>query len=141
MTKHALRLSAFVALLALVGCGGNTGKTGATATVTGKVTLPGGKPLPGGRINFQSSADPSKTASGDIKADGTYEAKNVPQGECKVGVINDFLKPVANPTSADQKPDPSLKYVPIQEQYTNPAKSGLKATISGPTATYDAEVK
>ncbi|MCE9562667.1 MAG: hypothetical protein K8U57_11530 [Planctomycetes bacterium] len=112
-----------------------------TATVSGKVTLPGGKPLPGGRILFQAAAAANKLSAGDIKADGTYEAVGVPQGECKVSIENGFLKPIANPTSADVKPDPSLKYVSIPATLASPETSGLVTNVTGPTHTYNVELK
>lgn len=140
MTTPILRVLTFVAILAAVGCGDSEPKLGPTATVTGKVML-SGKPLPGGRVSFQSATASNRIGSGDIKADGSYEAIGVPQGECKISVDNNFLKPKLNPTSADTPPDPSLKYVPLNAKYANPETSGLTTTVTGDKHTHDVELK
>ncbi len=133
-----LHLCLFVAIL---GCNAQTGEQTPTATVSGKATLPDGKPLPGGRITFELATAANKLASADIKLDGTYEAIGVPQGECKITIDNRFLKPIANPTAADTKPDPSLKYVHINDKFSKAETSGLSTTVVGPTHHYDVELR
>ncbi|HEY1192426.1 MAG TPA: hypothetical protein VGE74_32685 [Gemmata sp.] len=144
MTKNLLRLLALSTGIALLGCGTKAPEE-KTATVTGKVTLTG-KPLPGGTITFRSTAAAHRVGFGEIKPDGTYEAKNVPQGECKVSVTNIHLKPVDKATgtpSTDgyQGPPPGAKYVPIPDKYTSEATTPLTASITSDPATYNAELK
>lgn len=75
-------------LLALAGCGG--GKA-SRASISGKVTVNGKGPLTGGTITFVSISNESEVGGGNIKSDGTYEAVDVPVGECKVIVSNAHL--------------------------------------------------
>ena len=75
-------------LLALAGCGG--GKAG-RASVSGKVTVAGKGPLTGGTITFVLISNESEVGGGNIKSDGTYDAVDVPVGECKVIVSNAHL--------------------------------------------------
>jgi len=134
---------AFVAGIGLVGCGKSNAPE-PTSTVTGKVTLSGGVPLPGGTINFRSVKHAHMLGTGEIQADGTYEAKNVPQGECKVFVDNSALKQKAagGYTAPDAKPAPAgTKYVAISPKYTTEAGTDLTTTITGSTAKYDVELK
>ncbi len=76
-------------LLALAGCGGG-GKAG-RASVSGKVTVAGKGPLTGGTITFVLISNESEVGGGNIKSDGTYDAVDVPVGECKVIVSNAHL--------------------------------------------------
>lgn len=76
------------AMLVLSGCGSDR-----RASVSGKVTVAGKGPLPGGNIRFISVADPNKIGGGQIKADGTYEVPDAPVGECKVVIDNTHLDP------------------------------------------------
>jgi hypothetical protein len=144
MAKQFLRLLGFVGLLVLaavaaVGC--SKSKGGSTAVVTGKVTLPNGQPLTGGRIDFQSASDEKKTAGGMIKADGTYEATAVPLGECKVSITNASLKGLPTTTLASKDMPGSEregeKYVPINPKYAKFATSGLSTNVEGKEHTYD----
>jgi hypothetical protein len=84
------RWAVFAALallpLAAVGCGRPP-----TATVSGKVTVKGKDPLPGGTITFQLASDPTQAAGGVIKSDGTYTVTGAPVGECKVVIDNSNL--------------------------------------------------
>jgi len=70
---------AFLLVAALSGCGGDP-----VATVSGKVTYLD-KPLPGGTVIF-STADFAKSATAEIKPDGTYSVSRVPLGDLKVAV-------------------------------------------------------
>ena len=76
-----------LAVVAL-GCGG--GKHPA-ASVSGKVTVAGKTPLPGENITFALVADPTLVSETVIKSDGTFEAADVPVGECKVVIDNTNL--------------------------------------------------
>ncbi len=77
------------AALPLFGCGGKPGR----AQVSGKVTVAGKGPLTGGSITFVLLSDEKETGGGVIKSDGTYEAVDVPVGECKVLIGNSHLNP------------------------------------------------
>ncbi len=76
-------------LVALAGCGGKV----ARASVSGKVTVNGKGPLTGGTITFVLISNENEVGGGNIKSDGTYEAVDVPVGECKVIVSNAHLNP------------------------------------------------
>jgi hypothetical protein len=137
MTNKLLCVLGLTAALAIVGCGQ---KGTSIATVTGKVTLPDGKPLPGGRIDFRSGS--GSMVSGQIKADGTYEAREVPPGEYKVSVVNSHLKGIiAPPPGLEPLPGSAVsageKYVSINPRYMSPNTSGFTTTVHGKTHTYD----
>jgi len=145
-----MRCAVFVvSVLTLCGCGGK-GKDGATATVSGKVTLASGAPLPGGIITFQSAATPDKKTTAMIKGDGSYEASGVPQGECKVAIDNILLKAGAaglsggtNMPAGTNMPetDTGTKFVQINTKYAKPETSGLTTTVSGDKHTYNVDLK
>src|SRR5579883_1091389 len=82
-----------VLALTAAGCGGKREVT----TVSGKVTVAGKNPLPGGNITFYLISDPNQAGGSVINSDGTFEVVNAPVGECKVVVDNtnlDTSKPV-----------------------------------------------
>lgn len=136
--KHISKLLTIVlALTCLAGCGGEKGPT--TATVTGKVTLADGSPVTGGRIDFRSV--PAGLVSGQIKADGSYEAKDVPLGAQKVSIDNKALKVVGAPSPGITPPPSDLKYVEFDPKFSDPEKSGLTVTIDGTKKTYDVQLK
>ena len=143
------KLFCSVALLAgcaSLGCGKSGGdKDLPRATVTGKVTLPGGAPLPGGTINFRSTKMTHLIGSGEIQADGTYEAKDVPQGDCKVFIDNFALKGKGAggyaPPEGTKQPLPGTKYVEIKKKYTSENETDLTTNVAGSTHTYSVELK
>jgi len=141
MFRVALLSVGFVSLAAVVGCS-NSGSE-KVATVTGKVVLANGKPVPGGRINFVGPD--GKVSVGQIKPDGTYEAANVPQGECKVAIDNAYLKGWSPPKGSEAMPNAAetakLKYVPIDARYGKPETSGLSTTVEGRADTFDVTVR
>lgn len=59
-----------VAWLAATGCGGP--EFPKTYPLSGKVLLPGGKPLQGGKVEFESVADPTLRGVGELEQDGTF---------------------------------------------------------------------
>lgn len=145
MMKYVLSSLVAIGSLALLGCG-KGGPAEATATVTGKVTLAGGKPLPGGRITFRLTTAAHRFSTAEIKADGTYEAKNVPQGECKVFIDNTYLKQAASKAGGYQMPGteappPGVKYVAIKPKYTSEATTDLSTTVKTDPDTYSVELK
>jgi len=101
-----------------------------TATVHGKVTQADGTPLPGGRIDFRSAATGS-LVSGQIKADGTYEAPAVPNGDYKVSIDNGFLQGLGPPPPGiAPMPGSDQKYVPINPNYAKPEDFRVDTTVS-----------
>jgi hypothetical protein len=110
--------------------------------VTGKVTLPGGKPLTGGNITFTPVGGKGNAGSGQINADGTYQAVNVPLGECKVSIDNSTLKgAVEGKEMPGMGASAGLKYVPIDPKFTKPDTSSLTVNVTGKSQTADFEVK
>ncbi len=100
MTFHAQRVvlrSSFVLTIALAA----TLSTGCAKTgkVSGKVTLPDGTPLPGGRISFVPEDPKKNPASGIIAEDGTYSV-DVPVGNCKVSIDNRSAGKAFSPVGA-----------------------------------------
>ncbi len=145
MTKKLLSLAVLAAGMVALGCGKGKGTAEASATVTGTVKL-GGKPLPGGTINFRSTTAAHRLGSGDIAADGTYTAKDVPQGPCKVFVDNSWIKPVDKtggymPPEGSKVPPAGAKYVVIPAKYTNEATTDLTVTVDKDPFTYDVDLK
>jgi hypothetical protein len=127
-----------VATLAIVGCGE---RGPSTAKVTGKVTLRDGKALPGGRVDFRSATS-GNMVSGQIKADGTYEAVEVPLGDYKVSVENSHLRGGSPPPPGlAAMPGSDQKYVPINPRYSRPDTSGLATTVGGSTHTFDVQLR
>lgn len=130
-------------LAAVAGCGSST------ATVSGKVTLADGSPLPGGQITFQSASKPDAKASVEFGADGVYTVENVPVGECVVTVNNTYLKNVSPAPQIKPGSVPMMgtggdvgiiKYVAIDPKYTSPSTSGLSATVRWNTSGVDFRV-
>jgi truncated hemoglobin YjbI len=99
------------------GAGDKTPKPAAGgAQVNGKITLDG-KPLPGGEVVLHDTA--GKTTKGTVKADGSYEIKNVKPGTYTVTMKTDD------------------KDVKVPKQYTDPKTSPLVAVIKEGEQTRD----
>lgn len=67
-----LSAAAALVLLAIDGCRSRAPNLPPLHKVHGQVVFKGGGPLPGGSIQFQSSAHPSLTIRGDIGKDGKF---------------------------------------------------------------------
>ena len=135
------RIAPFCVVLvavAMLGCGNSGGVS--KVKVTGTVTLPNGKPLTGGRVDFHSSTG---MASGVIEGDGNYEALDVPAGEKKVSITNAHLKDVQPaPPGLAAMPGDDQRYVQIDPKFGDPGTSGLSVTItSEDPQTYDIQLK
>jgi len=98
-TRFSLFALGLAVLFALTGCNSDR-----RAPVSGKITVSGKGPLPGGNIRFVSVADPNRVGGALIKPDGTYEVPDAPLGECKVVVDNTHLDPNANKGTAPGTP-------------------------------------
>ncbi|MDY3559731.1 hypothetical protein R5W23_000889 [Gemmata sp. JC673] len=144
MTTYLFRALTFCAGIALLGCGKPPEER--SATVTGKVTLAGGKPLTGGTIHFRSTVAVHRVGSGDVAADGTYTVKSVPMGPCKVFVENGFLRPVDKSSGYTmpegvKQPPPGAKWVPIPQKYTAENSTDLTTDVNADPFTYNVELK
>ncbi len=84
-----MRLTRLIGLLlaaaGLAGCGG--GDLPKTYPVSGKVVFAGGKPLAGGAVQLRLNSDPSKAASGEIKADGTFSLHTIVGNKKLAGAV------------------------------------------------------
>ena len=87
-----------LAALCVAGCAKN-------GTVSGKVTLPDGSPLPGGQIAFQPEDTKRNPVIAVIKEDGTYSC-SVPVGNCKVSIDNRAIGKSSAPIGAGGVPAP-----------------------------------
>jgi hypothetical protein len=141
--RSTVRIVFIVGLVGLMGCGSRT------ATVSGKITLPSGKPLPGGQITFQSISKPDIKATGEFSADGVYTLEHVPTGECIVLINNTHLKnappaPQIKPGAAmggKVSEDSLVRYVAIDSKYTSSSTSDLKVTVRWSSSSVDFQVK
>jgi hypothetical protein len=76
-------LAAGLALAGIAGCGAGV----KTYPVKGKVVFKGGKPVPDGRVQFQSTDDPKVRALGDIGADGSFSLTTYVGGKNVAGAV------------------------------------------------------
>jgi hypothetical protein len=83
LAKHASNLLVVLSVVALAGCGGETGPT--SYPVTGKVTYRG-KPVTTGRVVFNPSGAGMEMVEGEIQPDGSYRLKGAVPGEYRVTV-------------------------------------------------------
>jgi hypothetical protein len=116
------------------------------STVSGKVTYKG-QPLKNGEVHFKA-AD-GNWVSGEIKSDGTYEAKDIPRGNLQVEIkcYNDELaneyyawlagraKKEGDPIGPDGKPIPKGSRILEREEFSLIPKKYAKYETSGLTLT------
>ncbi len=152
-------LGLLLTVCVLTGCGSGRVK------VSGQV-LYQGKPLPGGRLTFQTSDPKLNTVAAEIDEQGNYEA-TLPVGQVKVAVDNRELQPPPPPdTSLSDLPAGVMqkmsnvkkgevsasatsptqdklrgKYVPIPEKYYTIEDSGLEFTVESGTTKHDIDLK
>jgi hypothetical protein len=138
--RRLVPLAALVGLALLAGCG-----PGNENTLTGKVTLNGNEPLPGGRISLRPEGGEKSGANyaGDIKQDGTFTIMNVPAGAMVVTIETESINPEKStdytknpknpPPPGAPSPGPSAApvgtYKQIDPKYGSPASSGLRWDI------------
>jgi hypothetical protein len=144
MVSNLARLLSVAFLVGLCGCGGSS----KGATVSGKVSH-AGKPVTGGKIMFFPLSGTGESAAGTISADGTYEVKGVPAGDCKITIDTEYLKPTMGNTAklpAGMQAPPSsaqmdgLTYVKIDPKYGSVDATDLKVTVTG-NMTHDIDLK
>ncbi len=117
---------------AVVGCGSRPPEKPAPTTypVSGKVVAPAGKSVGGGSIQFQSTADPSVTAIGEIKPDGTFSLSYNFEGRRLPGTIAGPSRvTIIPPMGSDQTAVP----FELPKPYTVEAKENqFTITLSAP---------
>jgi hypothetical protein len=145
------RLGRWMGLLALVlslsvaGCGAGKG------SVSGKVYYKDA-PLKGGTVTFLAPDKQSYLA--EIQEDGSYLIDKLPNGEVKIIVETESLKPPsanvlknkppADATGAYKPPDYAARakrFVPIPERYSDPDQSGLKYTVTRGKQNFDIKME
>jgi hypothetical protein len=77
-------LGTLCCLAVIAGCGSGIPRT---YPVKGKVVFKGGKPVQYGRIEFQSEADATLRATGEIGKDGTFVLKTHKEGKSALGAV------------------------------------------------------
>lgn len=113
-----------------LGCGGSGGtvNVGTLYPVTGKVILPGGKPLSTGRVEFVPvKGGPS--IFGDLESDGSFKLKT---GDGQEGAPSGDYKIRLEPTSVATKKATNAKGIvyPFPSFYADEdANTGLTATV------------
>lgn len=124
-----LACAGFLVCVGVAGCGDSAGDQKTTVyPVTGKVTLPDGKPLESGRIVFVSQN--GKIATGTVGSGGSYtlnsgiSGEGAPPGEYKVRLEADESKFKQLPKTA--KPGTNF---PFPVKYSDEDSSQLKATV------------
>ncbi len=130
-------------LVAMAGCGGS--RNPQHAEVSGKVLFQG-KPLPGGKVTFVAVKG-GFSAFGTIDENGEYQIK-APIGEVEIGVTNRMLQPRGEAKTmgrlakaqAGESPPVKGRWVEIPSRYEDPAKSGLKYTVTRGPQTHDIEL-
>lgn len=124
-----LACAGFLACVGVVGCGDNAADQKTKVyPVTGKVTLPDGKPLESGRIVFISKD--GKNSIGTIGSGGSFtlnsgvSGEGAPAGDYKVKLEGDETKFKQLPKTA--KPGTNL---PFPAKYSDEESSGLTYTV------------
>jgi hypothetical protein len=138
------------AILLTAGCGGK-------GAVSGKV-LYQGKPVPAGTVSFVLEG--GGVVSSLIGEDGSYTIQNVPSGTVKITVETASARPPSaqegRGPKAPKAPEFMMKYskekdpkaaergkryVPIPEQYSDPARSNLTYVVKSGKQEHDIDMK
>lgn len=125
MLVKILRLTAFAAVVVLLGCGG--GGKYKLAPVKGSVTYKG-KPVPNGTVSFIPEGG-GPTATGELQKDGTFVLKTEKSNGAVLGshtVVIAAMQDMGEtlPEARNPLPPPI-----VPEKYTNPATTDLKAKV------------
>jgi len=114
-------------LALLAGCT-SRGPTLPTAVeAKGKILLPDGRPLPGGRVTLNPQAATEVEAFGDVNPDGTFALTTYKPGDgACVGEYRVVIMAMEGPLRGD----PPIAPPPIiPDKYSSLALSDLKATV------------
>jgi len=88
-----INFAAVNVLVVILGCGGDTGFTGPTGTVSGKVTFKGAS-VPGGcSVVFTGTTKTEGVATGTVDSDGTYKLSEGGVAKVRVGSYVATLTP------------------------------------------------
>lgn len=147
--EHSLRPVGAVLGVAIAwavsGCG--TPEFPKTYPVSGTVLLPDGKPLTGGKIEFESVADPNLRGIGDIEKDGTFarvytyksngrEVEGLIEGEHRVRIELPGRDEGEGGGGRDPGEGggaaPARKAPAVASRYRSFDTSGLKVTVPAP---------
>lgn len=106
---------------------GRAGANSGSYTVTGKVTLPDGRPAVGAQVDVTCDFT---TASGNTDSDGVYRLTGIPAGNCKISTKVAGFEPISeNRTINRDTPYGQSIYVPIflrSDPYgSNPLYAGV----------------
>jgi hypothetical protein len=128
MTRRAILLLFPLALLA--GCTSQGPTLPATVEARGKVLLPDGRPLPGGRVTLNPQAATEVEAFGDVNPDGTFTLTTYKPGD---GAVPGTYVVTVSPFNYRSKTGSPTKIAAagqIPARYGDAGTSGLKVTIN-----------
>ncbi|QDU89651.1 hypothetical protein Pla175_30440 [Pirellulimonas nuda] len=129
MKRNRMALALAAVLLVCGGCSEKPIVPSNRTRVSGVVLLDG-QPLKGGTVGFTLATPPHSRGSTGIRSDGTFTITAAPKGECLVTVETESLL-LGSESS----------YVKIPREYSDPKKSGLKATITPEGGEFTFELK
>jgi hypothetical protein len=118
----------FANILATGGCGPNRVQRADRAAVTGTVTYMG-KPVSGGIVTFTSASN-GATADCMLKSNGKFAVGDVPQGEVKVTIDPESIKP-----------ELGSRYVQLPAKYLSAQTSGLSFDVKPGDNTADFDLQ
>ena len=126
LSAPLLALSLAFSIL-VAGCGEKVAPIAAMHVVKGKVSLPKPVPIAGAKIFFIPDGPGGRTATGEIKADGSFELTTDTPGD---GIAEGKYK-----VRFDQVPGATPKGTspPIPNQFLDEDGSGLSAVIAATT--------
>ena len=140
MMRRAALLMIVLAVTA--GCNRNGPTLPDTVQASGKILLPNGQPLPGGRLELKATEPPSIDAFADINKDGTFVVQSfTKEGGAVAGTYIVVISPFdyhAKGGSPQKLPYASS----IPAKYKDASSSDLKVTIeSGKDNTFTLQLK
>jgi hypothetical protein len=110
------------------GCGGGVKKVTINGTVSYK-----GQPVSGGMLQFAVAK--GAPAAAPIQEDGSFTMTDVTPGEVTVSIT--ATPRSSGPGGGKAKPAPKVTPADLPEKYQDPARSGLKYTITPTTRQLD----
>jgi hypothetical protein len=135
-------------LVPVCGCSKNPS---APASISGTVTYKG-DPVTGGTLTFVTKENVNYSTA--IGADGKYGKSDLPEGEMKVVIETESIKPKTDvpaygegrgnpigPAPKGAKQVSAGKYVKIPDKYNSAVTTDLKVTLSSGSQTQDFELK
>lgn len=139
--RHPLTAMSVVSLALLAGCG--RGSRNEVAQVRGLVTLDGKRYLNGGSVIFQPKSM-GKMATGEIKADGTYELSTYSPGDgASIGTNLVMIMPKVTPIDElTEGVGAAATNGPFPKKYESIAGSGLSYEVkAGQVNEFDIELQ